>query len=882
MARERKKAPGPPRAVQAVLRRAKMERAQHYQDHIWRSLNPLKQPPKLKYKTYFESVENTDKKKKLEFKITTDRLPPPGFEFVPLGHPRLSYMCKELSRDEEAMIFIVSDSKNPDNLDHHMNRVGYHFRQTIVDKARLNLKRVGKFDRINHISRPGEPEPIPKDQKEINDQADAVLRDLFPRIPHTDRREIISHAFRKDGNKASVGMAQELTLARRVQLAALAHIRHTHTRYDELLKESDWANARKAVEKPCLDIIVKWRGDEETGRDQLDEILREVIEISDSEDETEDETPSADNAPAQPSRTVSTTAVSAYQADPQGVLSVDKQPVSRVHGRDTSIPGLRVSPQHKIITRSERKAARKTQRFRRYAAAAEALAGTSGYHDHTNGSSAAPFGSIPMDLTRSPGTVYTISSREPTAVVQDSPRLEQIPARLEAQANLHPFDGAPRTGGTTPMFLDNPEANLYAPTHSAHDPDGYRSKVGHPPPRFDHPHAPVLSGRGGFQDLLVPSIEPASPIEFRDPHDTPRASHRVPRQFEETHRAISRGFYESGSAISDSRSPRGMLSGNEVVARRRVAPHPRELESRVGPVYAQAHHFDGGEGPRCESTEYLPEMPTAAPRATDRALFPCRPVSTESMTRYSGDVPHRTRARQIVIDDGVLPVRRYPEDKGYQPHLSRQEDFVRDVSVREDTRMQDAADVVFDNSYSRQRNAPNYYHGSTNHPSHRSVPYPEPDAYIAPAADSQRHTTLIEARTNRRSDHYQDSPYVRPQVHRPTDWPSDASREVRPFYPEPIRSGPRCTSNRHDLREPSSHIPIWASTRDQEETHYAKTDEIDRITRPHMAQQPDNQLLHLRYPSHNHYIGEDNFPIRGDVPGRHDAVYFDRRPLIDY
>lgn len=44
-------------------------------------------------------------------------------------------------------------------------------------------------------------------------------------------------------------------------------------------------NARKLVEPVCLDIIVKWRGDEETGRDQLDEILREVVIITDSEDE---------------------------------------------------------------------------------------------------------------------------------------------------------------------------------------------------------------------------------------------------------------------------------------------------------------------------------------------------------------------------------------------------------------------------------------------------------------------------------------------------------------------------------------------------------------------------------------------------------------------
>lgn len=73
-----------------------------------------------------------------------------------------------------------------------------------------------------------------------------------------------------------------------MQLAVLAHIRHVHTRYDDLLKETSWQNARKVVEALCLDTLVKWRGDEETGRDQLDEILREVVVISDSEAEDSD------------------------------------------------------------------------------------------------------------------------------------------------------------------------------------------------------------------------------------------------------------------------------------------------------------------------------------------------------------------------------------------------------------------------------------------------------------------------------------------------------------------------------------------------------------------------------------------------------------------
>ncbi len=94
-----------------------------------------------------------------------------------------------------------------------------------------------------------------------------------------------------------VGLSKDITLARRVQLAVLAHIRHTHTPYDRLLKEVAWESARKLVEPICLDTLVQWRGDEETGRDQLDEILREVVVISDSETgDSDDESTDATSA----------------------------------------------------------------------------------------------------------------------------------------------------------------------------------------------------------------------------------------------------------------------------------------------------------------------------------------------------------------------------------------------------------------------------------------------------------------------------------------------------------------------------------------------------------------------------------------------------------
>ncbi|KAM0599472.1 hypothetical protein ACHAP1_003119 [Verticillium nonalfalfae] len=204
-----------------------------------------------KYKSFFELVQNKDfKSKPLEFEKTSKREPPPLFAFVPVGNPELAVACKELSRERGAMVYIVST-----------NRIGYHFRQQIVQEAARTLG-IDYFNKPQQLA-PNGCELIPSSQVDINNQARAAIDDLFPKMPGLDKEEIVARAFRK--------------------LAVLAHIRHAHTRYDELLRETTWSNARRATEALCLDILVKWRGDDESGRDQLDEIMREIVVVTDDE-----------------------------------------------------------------------------------------------------------------------------------------------------------------------------------------------------------------------------------------------------------------------------------------------------------------------------------------------------------------------------------------------------------------------------------------------------------------------------------------------------------------------------------------------------------------------------------------------------------------------
>ncbi|KAI8624009.1 hypothetical protein F5Y19DRAFT_339642 [Xylariaceae sp. FL1651] len=704
MTREKKKAPAPAHGIAAAIRRAKTERAMQYSDHVWRTLNPLKAPPKMKHKSYFEAVENADKKKKkLEFEITTARDPPPGFEFIPTGHPELSQECKEQSRNRDAMFFIVSDSKNTSRLDHHMNRLGYHFRHTIVEEARKVLQQRGHHEQAAYVHEPGKPEPIPNSQREIDQEADAVLRDLFPRIPNTDRQEIINHAFKKDGmfkGEFKVGMAKDITLARRVQLAALAHIRHTHTRYDELLKESDWPNARKAVEKPCLDIIVKWRGDEETGRDQLDEILREVIEISDTESETDDESSGADNAHTRGPRAISAATLMPRQVLPQ-LAHVSNQPFAGDSPMGHSVlAGSHTPPRPRGFTKAERKMARKTQqRFRRYAAAAEALANTSSQNGHLESPHTPRFVATPMEVVRSQGSVNIVnpSRAASTAAVHQTFVSGTPHSHTEVQRVPVTYTngfGRERAPGISYTPLDT---YVHDSTHRfIRVPDTQRPKVGPYSANQNQPPPPPLSPvRLGLQDLLLPSIEPMSPDGSRVLQSAPQRLHHEPRQFAEVPRVISRTVVEPIMSGSRPRSPDSLANDDEVAAkRRRVTTYfPEDFQAPPNSSYIRVAHQGQDEALHRPEYKYLPDRPAMVSRVPERVLYEDSPRALPDqdirVTRAE-DGSLRSRAYPILVngDDRSLTTSRAPDHAVYQSGLwvpSRQEhpvDRIEDGPIR--------------------------------------------------------------------------------------------------------------------------------------------------------------------------------------------------------
>ena len=221
-----------------------------------------------------------------------------------------------------------------------MHRIGFHFPTTVVDEVcahyGISLSASGTLikeeDRESFRQRRQGRNQRPDDMKDqitINTEARDAIKDLFPNIPDNDLHQIIKTAFQKGQKK--VGTATELPLVRRAQLSVVAHVRHMYTKYDSLLKRFQWNEARSMVEGPTLRKLVEWRGDDDSGKEALEDVLREVIVISDDED-SEDESNEVRNTQCTASFEPTLSSVNLQQVEVMPSNYANRAPIS---GRET-------------------------------------------------------------------------------------------------------------------------------------------------------------------------------------------------------------------------------------------------------------------------------------------------------------------------------------------------------------------------------------------------------------------------------------------------------------------------------------------------------------------------------------------------------------------
>ncbi|KAJ5563865.1 hypothetical protein N7513_000107 [Penicillium frequentans] len=312
----------------------------------WRAPSRAIQRRARKHKVIMESV--TQEKKKLRSVICFEAKAPTGYTFIPAGNPLLTTACKERCRQEGSQIHAVSTTPHmhTHNLSQHVHRIGYHFPSTVVaavcSELGLYLTSTGKAVSFHTLGTVDDRRPPDSEvsQEVINTEARDAIKDLFPNVPDKDLFQIIKTSFQKGQRK--VGTASELPLARRAQLAVVAHVRHLYTDYDRLLKQGSFQEARSAVEQPTLAKVVAWRGDDENGETVLEDVFREVIVISDDEDsETEEESTTTDTRDysveilSNPARTheIQTQPISAdlvTSQDPNRDLSEETGPTFRI------------------------------------------------------------------------------------------------------------------------------------------------------------------------------------------------------------------------------------------------------------------------------------------------------------------------------------------------------------------------------------------------------------------------------------------------------------------------------------------------------------------------------------------------------------------------
>ncbi|KAK4507369.1 hypothetical protein PRZ48_001104 [Zasmidium cellare] len=259
------------------------------------------------YKT--EQSRVLAKKRKLATQTTTANAPA-GFTYVATGTPDLSDRCKELSKQRGLPVYIVNakpvsiHAYNPKKVSHHIHRIGHHFKSNIVEEACQTLGYAyirGQFVKESDLANLNERSKMAAAlarhgyhfdrhlEQETDDQVRAAIKELFPKIPEQDLKEILRHAWAEGTNR--VGTSADLDLPRRVQLAVIARIRHAYTDYDYLLRAFEWGQARAQVEPDCLRKLIEWRGENEDEDDnELEEVIRETIVIDDDDDEDGPET----------------------------------------------------------------------------------------------------------------------------------------------------------------------------------------------------------------------------------------------------------------------------------------------------------------------------------------------------------------------------------------------------------------------------------------------------------------------------------------------------------------------------------------------------------------------------------------------------------------
>ncbi|KAI9928511.1 hypothetical protein MW887_001725 [Aspergillus wentii] len=370
---------------------------------------------------------------------------------------------------------------------------------------------------------------IPAGNPQLTTASRDVLKDLFPNIPDNDLNQIIKTAFQKGQRK--VGTAVELPLARRAQLAVVAHIRHIYTDYDRLLKATSFHEARSTVEEPTLAKLVEWRGDDENGKTVLEDVFREVIVISDDEDTDTDEgdIPQTDDRDLSVEIVASNARAEELQTRPLNFANSSVRESLRDLSEDEAPLGFRIIPEPPKKNKIDRRGFSRYQAWDRFVTAHLTFGDPFTPYDN-------PLKRVPELKENLLGAEFWPLATSPLHhllfPIKDMLKLYELPPFTESsrQRNFQlaplpeviPLERAPIPKENIPsQQADSPNAPVFV--------SGPRALREKDEGQFRHHSRASVSLHNiaslDFQDRALPSIEiPSSPLEIRRP-DSGRLDH---------------------------------------------------------------------------------------------------------------------------------------------------------------------------------------------------------------------------------------------------------------------------------------------------------------------------------------------------------------------
>lgn len=164
---------------------------------------------------------------------------PNGYGFLPKGIRYKTLHCRKLTHNAGKRLYVVVDAKN--------RQIGIRVPIVILHQVHRQAKETSLARRAT----------VEKRDASLLGCAATELDKQFPEMPAEEKVLIIRHSFKKHSRR--VGRTGTIKLSRKVLLAVIAHVRHSHTDYDSLLERGlERTAARKAVNRMIESIMRAW------------------------------------------------------------------------------------------------------------------------------------------------------------------------------------------------------------------------------------------------------------------------------------------------------------------------------------------------------------------------------------------------------------------------------------------------------------------------------------------------------------------------------------------------------------------------------------------------------------------------------------------------